>query len=748
MTKAAYRRIEWIAILALVAVSFTLIQWPTAQARTQASPQGGLGESEETLTGRYFIRWLCEGEDLSSDAMFERAELIDDFDSKPKILDIDLDYLEQYGGKYALDGKRVTITGFKDTSDPAQVRVSVTSIALAPGETLEPSVASGNFRMVVLLVHFQGTTTPDLNPISHYKQEIDSVVPNTYPGLDHYYRQVSANAVNLANSDVFGWYTLPFPRSHYLSGQTLMQSTLTEDAVAKANQVNPSIFFPQYTAICVVTSDRAGGFNLTGSVELPADLPSPPTYPNSMKRYHEIYLLPPATIEAWAHEIGHAMGMRHSGSMFLDHENDGQTDSQYDVMSGFGACTTVNPQFGCPPVEPIADNKARAGFLPASRLYTAAWNSVSPPIWIERLGNPSPPSPTTQYLWAKIPVGGSPNTTTFYTVEARRFTGTNTYENQLPGEGVIIHLSRLGGTPRVVDADTDNTVSNDPGSRWIPGEVYSDCTPNNQVRIEVLTAGATGYQVRISTGSMVGICPPPSSDGGMELGQEIAVQTPANNYLAAGDSQSLSLTGSITVEAWVRLRLTNVHHGVVSKRKGGANGGGYELRIDGNNRLVFETYANGNSGTPLASYTAPNLTLLLSPGWHHVSGSYDSVQKKIRISIDGTVWTSTAFPTNRSPQDGNSPLYIGRKGNMNHYMRGRIDLVRISRVVKYTANFSPVTNYSYDTDSVALWRFDDSVRGPTALDSVPFSASPAAGNNTLTRYGSPLPVWTTGVTIP
>ena len=38
------------------------------------------------------------------------------------------------------------------------------------------------------------------------------------PGLDHYWRELSFNNINLAGSVVRGWYTLPQPRSYYVHG--------------------------------------------------------------------------------------------------------------------------------------------------------------------------------------------------------------------------------------------------------------------------------------------------------------------------------------------------------------------------------------------------------------------------------------------------------------------------------------------------------------------------------------------------
>jgi hypothetical protein len=135
--------------------------------------------------------------------------------------------------------------------------------------------------------------------------------------------------------------------------------------------------------------------------------------------------------------------------------------------------------------------------------------------------------------------------------------------------------------------------------------------------------------------------------------------------------------------------------------------------------------------------------------WYHVSGSYDAEQKRLRVSVNGFLTLGASAASSKAPQDGSTALNIGRKGTMNHYFRGKIDLVRISRSVKYQDPvFEPSTDYSYDLeDTVAFWSFDDAIQGMGATDTAPPSIVPPAGNNPATRTGSPLPRWTTGVTV-
>ena len=39
---------------------------------------------------------------------------------------------------------------------------------------------------------------------------------STSPGLNHYWREQSYNQANVSGSAGYGWYTLPYTRSHYV----------------------------------------------------------------------------------------------------------------------------------------------------------------------------------------------------------------------------------------------------------------------------------------------------------------------------------------------------------------------------------------------------------------------------------------------------------------------------------------------------------------------------------------------------
>ena len=52
------------------------------------------------------------------------------------------------------------------------------------------------------------------DPVAYFERLLGSA----YPGLDHYWREVSYGAISLTGSIVTGWHDLPYPQSDYLTG--------------------------------------------------------------------------------------------------------------------------------------------------------------------------------------------------------------------------------------------------------------------------------------------------------------------------------------------------------------------------------------------------------------------------------------------------------------------------------------------------------------------------------------------------
>jgi len=302
---------------------------------------------------------------------------------------------------------------------------------------------------------------------------------STYPGLDHYWRELSYNNVNVLGSRASGWYTLPYPRSHYIydrDGNGSLDAdlnALARDCTAKGDI---DVYFPAYIGINLMFNYSLDGYAYGGSAYLTLD-----GITSSWRTTWE----PPwgySDIAVIEHEMGHGFGMPHSSG------NYGHVyDNYWDVMSMDGRYyNNPDPIYGHFGQHTIAYHKDKTGWILPSEKYTALPGNQAL-ITLERLALPQ----TNNYKMAQIPIWGSPNL--FYTVEARRQAG---YDVILPGNGVIIHeVNKNRSEPaHVIDID-GNGNTGDSGAIWSVGEKFIDATHGITVTVNAETA--TGYTIQI-----------------------------------------------------------------------------------------------------------------------------------------------------------------------------------------------------------------------------------------------------------
>ena len=191
-----------------------------------------------------------------------------------------------------------------------------------------------------------------------------------------------------------------------------------------------------------------------------------------------------------------------------------------------------------------------------------------------------------------------------------------------------------------------------------------------------------------------------------------------SSYVSVPNSTSLSISGPITIEAWIKVNAINGNYqDIVCKESYGqaGTGGGYELAITNTGKVRLDLYQSHNQYT-----TAIGSTTVSTGVWHHVAGVFDGSQ--IRVYLNGVL--DGSLSTGNGPASGTSALNIGKSTYTTYYFGGLIDEVRISAAALYSANFTPGLGPGSNTR--ALWKFN----GQTTND---FSGN---GNNGTLQSGA------------
>jgi plastocyanin len=194
-----------------------------------------------------------------------------------------------------------------------------------------------------------------------------------------------------------------------------------------------------------------------------------------------------------------------------------------------------------------------------------------------------------------------------------------------------------------------------------------------------------------------------------------------SSYVQVPNSPSLSVPTNLTVEAWMRPTSVPGFQDIVGKT-------GYELAVQkagSGFQVQFQTRIAGGWTTATTPTTAP-LTL---NRWYHVAGTFDG--NNMRLYVDGVLRDTQ--PMAGSIDTTTAPLRIATVDATNDNFVGTIDEVRVSRVLRYSANFTaPTLPFSTDANTAGLWHLDEG-SGTTTAD-----ASSNANNGTFVGT----PTWT------
>ena len=135
------------------------------------------------------------------------------------------------------------------------------------------------------------------------------------PGLDHYWRELSYDTVNLAGSMAYGWFELPSPRNAYvydMDGNGSVDADLDALFTDCTAAATASVDFPAFQGINMVFNADLDGPAWGGSRYATLD---------GVAKVWRVTWVPPwayADVSVTAHEMGHGFGLPHSSGSYGD----------------------------------------------------------------------------------------------------------------------------------------------------------------------------------------------------------------------------------------------------------------------------------------------------------------------------------------------------------------------------------------------------------------------------------------------
>lgn len=149
-----------------------------------------------------------------------------------------------------------------------------------------------------------------------------------------------------------------------------------------------------------------------------------------------------------------------------------------------------------------------------------------------------------------------------------------------------------------------------------------------------------------------------------------------DDYVYVSDNTANSITGSITVTAWVKgLTSSDV---VVAKWDGPNNDRSYHLYA-GDSTPAQPTFRISDDGSSGGMETV-QATNTIDTNWHHWTGVFDAADQTLDIYVDGKKAATTVSTSATSIEDNGASLTIGAEmssGSPTGYADGQIDDVRL-----------------------------------------------------------------------
>lgn len=385
--------------------------------------------------------------------------------------------LASLGGARRIDGRMVEVVletvakGFAKFGPRQQPVVRSLRLLHDPDVFKADKAVTGAKPWVSILCKFSDVAT-EPNGVSYFR----GMYASTFPGLDHYWRELSYDNVNVSGSTAVAWVTLPNPVSHYWSTSSGMLGEMVADCTAAADHL---VYFPDFVGINMMFNNDFGPYAWGGSRYLSLD--------GTTKRYSVTWEPPWGyhNVGVIAHEMGHGFGLPHSNNA----DGDGDPyDNPWDVMSNSWGYALSHSTYGTVGKGTIGYHADILGWIAPSQkldidsegIFTATVDNLE----LQSTAN------------LRLVTVQIPDSSRFYTVEVRDLAG---YDARLPGFALVIHEVDPGRKEDAWLVDAENPANGaDAGAMWLPGECFVD--EPNQIEICVQSAATEGFVVRVAFG--------------------------------------------------------------------------------------------------------------------------------------------------------------------------------------------------------------------------------------------------------
>ncbi|MBC7896899.1 MAG: hypothetical protein H7066_15890, partial [Cytophagaceae bacterium] len=344
------------------------------------------------------------------------------------------------------------------------------------------SAVTGNQKYISILCKFSDKPAVEPRTPAYFTTQLN----NTYPGFNHFFREVSYNTLTLDGSQAdVAWVTLPMTRVQYnaLGAPVDYLGAMFDDCTAAANA---TVDFSQYFGINMMFNDKVDDTSAWGGSWFSTLDGVTRSWPVTWMPYWGDGIL-----FGWndhgvlAHEMSHAFGSLHSKD-----PSGFEYGSSWDVVSNPGGTCLVTQAgvagYGCIGQHPVAYNKIAMGIMPAARIVTHAAGANLTAYNVERMTQPPMAGGTFQVIKAAI----TGTTSQFYTIESRKRVG---YDQNVPGDGVIIHKVTTGNPQPAHLLSPLGTAANlgDIDALWAVGSVFISVPDNIKITVNSFSGDGT-----------------------------------------------------------------------------------------------------------------------------------------------------------------------------------------------------------------------------------------------------------------